>query len=142
MTIAWLQLELLRPGWLVLLVVLPVVIYAARRGIPGLTVTVLLLPSTILMGLTFPLASTLFVRSIRTLGRQVGTAYLLANAGSICGVVTAEYVKKLRWREKQKVVLSLFGRSNRISIYDWKPKKSKKKTVSAAKQHCYTRGYD
>ena len=37
MVIPFLQLELLRPGWLVLLVVLPVVFYAARQGITGMS---------------------------------------------------------------------------------------------------------
>lgn len=37
MAIPFLQLELLRPGWLVLLVVLPVVFYAARQGITGMS---------------------------------------------------------------------------------------------------------
>ncbi len=47
---------------------------------------VLLLVPTIFMGLSFPLASRLYIEDVRRLGAGVGTAYLLANIGSILGV--------------------------------------------------------
>jgi spermidine synthase len=47
----------------------------------------ILLPPAVLMGLAFPMASALYVRRITRLGKEVGTAYLLANIGSIAGVV-------------------------------------------------------
>jgi spermidine synthase len=50
---------------------------------------VLMLPATLLMGLTFPLASRLFLGDVRRLGRRVGGAYLLSNVGSILGAVLA-----------------------------------------------------
>ncbi len=49
----------------------------------------LMLPATLLMGLTFPLASRLFLGDVRRLGRRVGGAYLLSNIGSILGSVLA-----------------------------------------------------
>ncbi|MBI4716184.1 MAG: fused MFS/spermidine synthase [Planctomycetes bacterium] len=49
--------------------------------------TVVLLPATLAMGLSFPLSSRLFLGSVRRLGARVGGAYLLANLGSIAGAV-------------------------------------------------------
>ncbi len=49
----------------------------------------LMLPATILMGLTFPLASRLFLGDVRRLGMRVGGAYLLSNIGSILGALLA-----------------------------------------------------
>lgn len=49
----------------------------------------LMLPATILMGLSFPLASRLFLGDVRQLGTRVGVAYLLSNIGSILGAVLA-----------------------------------------------------
>jgi spermidine synthase len=49
----------------------------------------LMLPATLLMGLTFPLASRLFLGDLRRLGRRVGGAYLLSNIGSTLGAVLA-----------------------------------------------------
>jgi len=34
-------------------------------------------------------------------------------------IIPKEFVKKLRWQERQKVVLSLRGKT--ITIRDWKP---------------------
>jgi spermidine synthase len=45
----------------------------------------LLLPATLCMGLSFPLATHLLLGDVRRLGRDVGLAVLLANAGSILG---------------------------------------------------------
>jgi spermidine synthase len=45
----------------------------------------LLLPATLCMGLSFPLATRLLLGDVRQLGRHVGQAVLLANAGSILG---------------------------------------------------------
>lgn len=52
----------------------------------------ILLPPTIFMGLSFPLASSLFVGRITLLGRHLGSAYLIANIGSIIGVITGAIV--------------------------------------------------
>ena len=49
----------------------------------------LMLPATLLMGLTFPLASRLFLGDVRRLGTRVGGAYLLSNIGSLLGAVLA-----------------------------------------------------
>ncbi len=35
------------------------------------------------------------------------------------------YMRKLKWRERQKVVIKMLG--ERLIISDWKPKKSKSK---------------
>jgi spermidine synthase len=45
----------------------------------------LLLPATLCMGLSFPLATRLLLGDVRQLSRDVGLAVLLANAGSILG---------------------------------------------------------
>jgi spermidine synthase len=49
----------------------------------------LMLPATLGMGLSFPLASRLYLADVRQLGRRVGTSVLLANLGSILGSVLA-----------------------------------------------------
>lgn len=46
-----------------------------------------LLPATICMGISFPLASRLFLGDVRALDRRLGGAYLLANLGSIAGAI-------------------------------------------------------
>ncbi len=48
---------------------------------------VLLFPATLMMGLSYPLATGLFLGDVRRVGAQVGAAYLLANLGSIAGAV-------------------------------------------------------
>ncbi len=48
---------------------------------------IIMLPATLFMGLSFPLASRLFVGDVRMLGSRVGSAYFLANLGSILGAV-------------------------------------------------------
>ncbi len=52
----------------------------------------MMLPATLLMGLSFPVASQLFLGDVRRLGERVGAAYLLANIGSIAGSVLAALV--------------------------------------------------
>jgi spermidine synthase len=49
----------------------------------------LLLPATLLMGFSFPLATRLYLGDLRWLGKRVGGAYLLASLGSIAGSVAA-----------------------------------------------------
>ena len=51
--------------------------------------TVALLPAALFMGLSFPLASRLFLGDVTRLGRRIGGAYLLANIGSIFGSILA-----------------------------------------------------
>ena len=63
--------------------------WMGRLTINGLLALVLLLPATLLMGLSFPLASRLFLGDVRLLGRRVGGAYLLSNLGSISGAILA-----------------------------------------------------
>lgn len=65
-----------RPWWLRV---------AITAGI-GCAVT---LPATVAMGLSFPLASRLFLGDVHRLGARLGTAVLLANLGSILGAVLA-----------------------------------------------------
>jgi spermidine synthase len=52
----------------------------------------IMLPATLLMGLTLPLASRLYLGNVRRVGRRVGGAYLLANLGSIAGAIGAAIV--------------------------------------------------
>ncbi|MDP6979351.1 MAG: fused MFS/spermidine synthase [Myxococcota bacterium] len=47
----------------------------------------LLLPATLVMGLSYPLATSLLLGNVRRVGAQVGVAYFLANLGSIAGAV-------------------------------------------------------
>ncbi len=49
--------------------------------------TAVMFPAALFMGLSFPLASRLFLGDVRKLGERVGGAYLLANLGSILGSV-------------------------------------------------------
>jgi len=53
------------------------------------TALVLMLPATLGMGLSFPIATRLFIGDVAQLGRRVGIATLLANVGSILGAVAA-----------------------------------------------------
>jgi len=46
-----------------------------------------LLPATLLMGLSFPLATRMFLGDLRRLDAGVGASYLLANLGSLAGAV-------------------------------------------------------
>jgi len=50
---------------------------------------ILMLPATLLMGLSFPLASRLYLGSVSGLSRRIGGAVLLANIGSIAGSIGA-----------------------------------------------------
>ena len=54
--------------------------------------TVLLLPVTLVMGLVFPLAGSLFIDQVRILGRRVGSAYLFSTVGSIVGLLVTAMV--------------------------------------------------
>jgi spermidine synthase len=54
----------------------------------GLAVAIML-PATICMGLAFPLASRLFLGSVKDLTSRVGLAYLISNLGSIAGAILA-----------------------------------------------------
>lgn len=65
-----------KPWWMRLLV----------NGVVGM---IAMLPATMAMGLSFPLASRLFLGDVRKLGSRIGTAYLLANVGSILGAILA-----------------------------------------------------
>ncbi|MHC4427389.1 MAG: fused MFS/spermidine synthase [Planctomycetota bacterium] len=49
--------------------------------------TATMFPATVLMGLSFPLATRLFLGDVRALAARVGTAYLLANIGSVLGAI-------------------------------------------------------
>jgi predicted membrane-bound spermidine synthase len=49
--------------------------------------TLMMLPATLFMGLSFPLASRLYLGDVRRLGSGVGGAYLLANVGGILGAI-------------------------------------------------------
>lgn len=60
-----------------------------RLIVDGAVATIAMLPATMAMGLSFPLASRLFLGDVRKLGSRIGTAYLLANMGSILGAIMA-----------------------------------------------------
>jgi len=49
----------------------------------------LILPATLVMGLSYPLATGLLLGDLRRVGAQVGLAYFLANLGSISGAILA-----------------------------------------------------
>jgi spermidine synthase len=52
----------------------------------------LMLPATLFMGLSFPLATRLYLRDVRRLGQGVGGSVVLANSGSIAGSIGAALV--------------------------------------------------
>ena len=52
----------------------------------------ILLPATLMMGLSFPVASRLFLGRVRAVGRRTGGAYFLANLGSISGSIAAALI--------------------------------------------------
>ena len=60
-----------------------------RLALHGGIALLLMLPATLLMGLSFPLANRLYVGDLRQLGKGVGSAYLLSNLGSIAGSLLA-----------------------------------------------------
>ncbi|MGQ0721366.1 MAG: fused MFS/spermidine synthase [Candidatus Eiseniibacteriota bacterium] len=69
-----------------------------HRLLIGTGVTVgTLLPATLMMGLSFPLATSLFVGSTGRLGAGLGGAALLANAGSIGGALAAALLVLPAW---------------------------------------------
>ncbi len=61
--------------------------WVQRLTLSGSVVTAFLLPCTVVMGMIFPLASSLMVDRITVLGRQVGSAYLFSTVGSIAGML-------------------------------------------------------
>ena len=63
-----------------------------RLGTEVFVALLLMLPATLLMGFSFPLATRLFLGDVRRLGQRVGASYLLANLGSIAGAVAAAMV--------------------------------------------------
>ena len=66
--------------------------WASRLLVDGAVAVVVMLPATLFMGLSFPLASRLFLGDVRKLGTRVGGAYLLANLGGILGSVAGALV--------------------------------------------------
>ena len=60
-----------------------------RLAVGSGVATAIMLPATLWMGLSFPLASRLFLGSVRAVSSRVGLAYLLSNLGSILGAVLA-----------------------------------------------------
>ena len=63
--------------------------WQSRLAIHAGLAFVMMLPATLFMGLSFPLASRLFLGDVRRLGARIGESYLLANLGSITGSVVA-----------------------------------------------------
>ncbi len=63
-----------------------------RLAVGAGVATAVMLPATLAMGLAFPLASRLFLGSVRQVGARVGGAYLLSNLGSISGAIFAAVV--------------------------------------------------
>lgn len=63
--------------------------WVLRLAVTGLGSLAMMLPATLLMGLSFPMASRLFLSDVRHLGERVGGAVLLSNLGCILGSVAA-----------------------------------------------------
>ncbi|MBW2542281.1 MAG: hypothetical protein JRF15_09335, partial [Deltaproteobacteria bacterium] len=63
--------------------------WQSRLAIHAGLALVMMLPATLFMGLSFPLASRLFLGDVRRLGARIGESYLLANLGSISGSIVA-----------------------------------------------------
>jgi predicted membrane-bound spermidine synthase len=66
--------------------------WPSRLAITVIVATALFLPVTTIMGLTFPLASTLYVERMATMGKRLGNAYLLSHLGCISGVVIGAHL--------------------------------------------------
>ena len=66
--------------------------WSLRLAFHGALAVILMLPATLLMGLSFPLATRLFLGDVRRLGARTGGAYLLSNLGSIAGSVGSALV--------------------------------------------------
>jgi spermidine synthase len=66
--------------------------WQSRILMAALVALAMMLPATLLMGLSFPVASRLFLGDVRHLGERVGMAYLLANLGSILGAGAAAFI--------------------------------------------------
>ena len=62
-----------------------------RMLLAVLIALLIMLPATLLMGLSFPIASRLFLGDVRRVGERVGAAYLLANLGSVIGAGAAAF---------------------------------------------------
>ena len=58
-----------------------------RVLVAGAIAVAVMLPATLIMGLSFPLASRLYLGDLKKLGSEVGAAYLFANVGSILGAI-------------------------------------------------------
>jgi len=63
--------------------------WAIRLAVVAMVSVVTMLPGAILMGLSFPLASRMYIGDVRKLDSNIGAAYLLANMGSIFGSIVA-----------------------------------------------------
>lgn len=63
-----------------------------RLMIISLTAIIMMLPATLCMGLSFPLASRLLIGDMQKLSTRIGYAYLLSNIGSITGAILAAVV--------------------------------------------------
>jgi spermidine synthase len=61
--------------------------WGQRLVLHGTLAFVMMFPATLCMGLSFPLASRLYLGDVRRLGARIGRAYLLANVGSIAGAL-------------------------------------------------------
>jgi len=58
-----------------------------RLAVDAGLATAIMLPATLLMGLSFPLASRLYLGDVTRLSVRTGSAYLLANIGSVVGAI-------------------------------------------------------
>ncbi|MGE4606053.1 MAG: fused MFS/spermidine synthase, partial [Myxococcota bacterium] len=63
--------------------------WMTRLMLQGGVAFAIMLPATLFMGLSYPLASRLFLGNVNRLSERIGISYLLANLGSIAGSVTA-----------------------------------------------------
>jgi spermidine synthase len=71
--------------------------WQTRLAIHAGLALVMMLPATLFMGLSFPLASRLFLGDVRRLGARIGESYLLANLGSISGSIIAAVLILPQW---------------------------------------------
>lgn len=66
--------------------------WSQRLLLDAAVAVVTLLPATLLMGLSFPLATRMFLGDLRRLDEGVGASYLLANLGSLAGAILAALI--------------------------------------------------
>jgi spermidine synthase len=94
--------------------------WQSRLAIHAGLAFVMMLPATLFMGLSFPLASRLFLGDVRRLGARIGESYLLANLGSITGSIVAAVWILPTWGTMGGTrILAMFNLALGLMVFAW-----------------------